>query len=614
MAPSRHEEDEPDDSASITRGSPSPRGSNSDLPAPLTPREVVRLFQCRICSLLLRSPVALSCGETLCKTCQPEARPREGVSFPGTPERRLGFKCPFAACGVEHALADCAADVVLESVLDRGRAELEKLTAGGGLADKDGGRGLGFFEEALLCNYILVKKGDLKYDDAGVEMNLEDPEPTLDAGKTMLVGTPTSSGRSTPDPGFDDKPRTLLSRISAAMRTEIDCNVCYAIFHDPVTTSCGHTYCRSCIHRSLDIHPSCPICRRTLSANTYHRRSSSPSNGRLAHILESFWPEQVRARTDATTESPDPATECDTPIFVCTVSLPTMPTVLHVFETRYRLMIQRALQSDRTFGMVLPLHRKARDGMPFTEVGTMLRIKNLRMFPDGRSLLEAVGVSRFRIVRYSVLDDYVVAKVERYDDVSIAEEEAIEAAETRRSSATPSTTSPSYLTTTSPSYTTTTSSSSSSSSSPSPPHNTPAHPDLPSATPTRQQHPYPSPLSLDDIDNLPTAALLSYARATSAAKIRRFSQSSRGPPPDDPSLFPWWLASALPTQESAKYRLLRAVSVRERLKLCCRWLVELEEAGGDEGYVFPWLLVHSLVMIASVLFLWAWGTVGADGV
>lgn len=607
MAASDHAEDELSDPADVTAELPSSPSSNNSVQASLTPREIVRLFQCSLCALPLRSPVALPCGETLCKTCQPETRSREGVTFPGTPERRLGFKCPFVACGVEHALADCATDVVLENVLDRGREELDQLTVEGGSADEDGDRRLGPFGEAVLSNYILAKTGSLKYDDAGIKIALEDLEPIVDYEESVLVATPASSGRSASDSSIDDKPRTLLADITAAMRPEMDCNVCYAIFHDPVTTSCGHSYCRSCIHRSLDIHPSCPICRRTLSAHTYHRRSSSPSNARLAHILESFWPEQVRARIDAAAEPPDPATQCDTPIFVCTVSLPTMPTVLHVFETRYRLMIQRALQSDRTFGMVLPLHRKARDGMPFTEVGTMLRIKNLRMFPDGRSLLEAVGVSRFRIVRYSLLDDYVVAKVERYDDVSIAEEEAIEAAETRRPSATPSTASSSYFTAgSSPSHTTTITRSL--------PHNTPTHTGSQSTTPTSPDPPHPYPLSYDNIDNLPTATLLSYARATSAAKIRRLSQSSRGTPPDDPSLFPWWLASALPTQESAKYRLLRAVSVRERLKLCCRWLAELEEAGGDEGYVFPWLLVHSLVALASVLFLWAWGKVGADGV
>lgn len=611
MASSPRTEDEPLDPASSIFRPPSPHSSNADdddddgdgdARLSVTPRQIVRLLQCRICSLPLRCPVYLPCGETLCRTCQPEPHPREGVSFPGTPERRLGFECPFKECAVEHALADCGTDVVLEGVLDHARAVLEKR-ADVGTRGEDDGRILTPFGKALLSIYARAKAGDLTYHDAGADPTPEDPEPVTDNEGPVLVDSPGLSGSSAPDSASDGKGCVLLADIMAGTRPEMDCNVCYALFHDPVTTTCGHTYCRSCLHRSLEIHPSCPICRRTLSAHSYHRRSSSPPNGRLARVLESFWPDQVRARSDAEAERASSANECDTPIFVCTVSLPTMPTVLHVFETRYRLMIQRALQGDRTFGMVLPLNRKERDGMPFTEVGTMLRIKNLRMFPDGRSLLEAVGVSRFRIVRYSELDDYVVAKVERYDDVSIAEEEAIEAAETRGPSATPSPM---------PSSSSTIGSTPPNAGTPPLPRNATTHPEGPSAEPTHTERSHPRTIAYDDIDNLPTATLLSYALATSGSKIRRLTHPSRGSPPTDPLMFPWWLASALPTQESAKYRLLRAVSVRERLKICCRWLTELEEGAANEGYVFPWLLVHTLVVLVSMLFIWALGGSGAD--
>lgn len=34
-----------------------------------------------------------------------------------------------------------------------------------------------------------------------------------------------------------------------------------------------------------------------------------------------------------------------TPIFVCTLAFPGMPTILHIFEPRYRLMVRRCLES-----------------------------------------------------------------------------------------------------------------------------------------------------------------------------------------------------------------------------------------------------------------------------
>lgn len=44
------------------------------------------------------------------------------------------------------------------------------------------------------------------------------------------------------------------------------------------------------------------------------------------------------------------------PVFVCTMSFPTVPCPLHIFEPRYRLMIRRCMESGaRQFGMCLPI-------------------------------------------------------------------------------------------------------------------------------------------------------------------------------------------------------------------------------------------------------------------
>ena len=40
------------------------------------------------------------------------------------------------------------------------------------------------------------------------------------------------------------------------------------------------------------------------------------------------------------------------PVFVCTMSFPSVPCPLHVFEPRYRLMIRRVMENGtRQFGM-----------------------------------------------------------------------------------------------------------------------------------------------------------------------------------------------------------------------------------------------------------------------
>uniref|UniRef100_A0A8D0A4V5 RING-type domain-containing protein n=1 Tax=Sander lucioperca TaxID=283035 RepID=A0A8D0A4V5_SANLU len=41
------------------------------------------------------------------------------------------------------------------------------------------------------------------------------------------------------------------------------CSICLDVFTDPVTTPCGHNFCKACItkHWDIDIPYQCPTCR-----------------------------------------------------------------------------------------------------------------------------------------------------------------------------------------------------------------------------------------------------------------------------------------------------------------------------------------------------------------
>ena len=105
----------------------------------------------------------------------------------------------------------------------------------------------------------------------------------------------------------------------------------------------------------------------------------------------------------------------DTPIFVCTLAFPDMPTILHVFEPRYRLMLRRCIESGTPrFGMVLPARGAGNGGIAgVLEYGTMLDIRSIQMLPDGRSMVETMGSYRFRLLEKGSLDGYTVGRVER---------------------------------------------------------------------------------------------------------------------------------------------------------------------------------------------------------
>ena len=80
-------------------------------------------------------------------------------------------------------------------------------------------------------------------------------------------------------------------------------------------------------------------------------------------------------------------------------------------------MLRRCLATrDPAFGMVPPPRQQAGNGAPGNDYGTMLRIRNVQMLPDGRAIVETWGTWRFRIMERGVLDGYVVGRVERIDD------------------------------------------------------------------------------------------------------------------------------------------------------------------------------------------------------
>lgn len=102
----------------------------------------------------------------------------------------------------------------------------------------------------------------------------------------------------------------------------------------------------------------------------------------------------------------------DIPIFVCAVAYPGVPCPLHIFEPRYRLMMRRCMETGtRKFGMCSYEHGKG-----FADYGCMLEIHSLEVLPDGRSYVDCVGGSRFRVLKRGQRDGYHTADIEYMED------------------------------------------------------------------------------------------------------------------------------------------------------------------------------------------------------
>lgn len=102
------------------------------------------------------------------------------------------------------------------------------------------------------------------------------------------------------------------------------------------------------------------------------------------------------------------------PLFVLDSLLPGQRMFLHIFELRYRLLIQRAVaQHNRCFGMV---GRLSLDDSGVADYGTEVEIVSCVELPDGRFRVAVQGKSIFRIVEKDDCDGYWEATVEDVDD------------------------------------------------------------------------------------------------------------------------------------------------------------------------------------------------------
>jgi ATP-dependent Lon protease len=93
------------------------------------------------------------------------------------------------------------------------------------------------------------------------------------------------------------------------------------------------------------------------------------------------------------------------------VLLPTERIPLHIFEPRYRELINECIEDDSEFGLVFADEEGVR------ELGTRARVTDvLERFDDGRLNIVIEGLERFRVERLTQGRSYMTAMVEPVDD------------------------------------------------------------------------------------------------------------------------------------------------------------------------------------------------------
>ncbi|KAG7517917.1 LON peptidase N-terminal domain and RING finger protein 1-like [Solea senegalensis] len=197
--------------------------------------------------------------------------------------------------------------------------------------------------------------------------------------------------------------------------SDFECPLCIRLFYEPVTTPCGHTFCKNCIERSLDHNLRCPLCKQPLQEYLKNRKYSPTVL--LQDIMSCLFPSQLAERKQVHEAEMAELSNLnkDIPIFVCTVAYPGIPCPLHIFEPRYRLMMRRCMETGtKKFGMC-----SYEPGKGFADYGCILEIHTLELLPDGRSFVDTVGGSRFRVLKRGQRDGYHTADIEYLEDIKV---------------------------------------------------------------------------------------------------------------------------------------------------------------------------------------------------
>ncbi|CAE6509580.1 unnamed protein product [Rhizoctonia solani] len=315
------------------------------LPTPPRPSVLLPLLRCALCRLLLTAPTTLNCGHTVCS---------KHMSTREEPESPVG-SCPVEGCrprqparvcmmghpneleaGVTFTPAPSSAPSE-SSISTTPLARVVKL-------DVTASKLLELITTAVRRN----TPPESTHREDSPATDEEDPIgirtcPRSASPDRTPSGSYRAASQSPPRPrkrlrtrsplhtptGLPDPPPS--SSFEKDLLSELTCEICFLLLCNPITTPCQHTFCSTCLERSLDHSTKCPLCRLDLPPNSYFYQHAH--NEVIVQIIAKSFPHLLEERvTIADTDGRD--SRLDTPIFVCQLSYPGMPTLLHFFEPR----------------------------------------------------------------------------------------------------------------------------------------------------------------------------------------------------------------------------------------------------------------------------------------
>ncbi|XP_026145017.1 E3 ubiquitin-protein ligase TRIM39-like [Carassius auratus] len=99
----------------------------------------------------------------------------------------------------------------------------------------------------------------------------------------MAESSPSNEPRKTRRKSITEPP--FMSSSSGSLSKELQCSLCLEVFTDPVTTSCGHNFCKICLNKHWDNSQtcSCPYCKET-----FKQRPDLKINTTLRELIDHY--------------------------------------------------------------------------------------------------------------------------------------------------------------------------------------------------------------------------------------------------------------------------------------------------------------------------------------
>jgi Lon protease-like protein len=368
-------------------------------------RKVVTLFSCPICRNVLKGPVTVECGHTFCNDCL---------------DRTNSAVCVICATDISASRAvNVLVQDLVEKWRERNKADLTDMTVPNttdilGVEPRyhlrSGFAGLQI-NEANKINIATPNAATKAYDRSLDKSNI-----------SKLLKTDMSNRR------FNSTLRNVFREVEHIQEeavkncwdtitpNDLECILCSRCIFDPITTACGHTFCKGCLTRVLDHGLSCPLCMAPLSVRDYSRGSSVILDQAIRFLLPQEYNDRLLTNMR---EAQMLNKNSDIPVFICTNAFPGVACPLYVYEPRYRLLVRRCLLSPtRRFAMAA----KEGNGEKFVSYGTILEVKDAVSLEDGSFILTTAGVRRFKVVSRGEQDGYDTAKIQVIKDVVVASE------------------------------------------------------------------------------------------------------------------------------------------------------------------------------------------------